>query len=1339
MLASFTWNVRAGLSASYTAAADWIGAGDPPGPGDLVSIAGGGIATTVTQIDLGMSVHQAGTLLLSGSGTQLSAGGVAVGVFGSAAFSITNGATLITAGVGAADSIGYEAGGTGSVTIDGTGSVWTSQTSFLNVGYEGSAALTIRNGGALRVGGYLAVDGVSLSSAMVVLTGAGSLIAATAGIDIEGGGGQLTVGAGATLTSGGMLDRVGDLAGAGLASVSGAAALWSEGAQTLIVADPSGNSLLSVAAGGSVIVAQSLQIGDTSMAGSVAISAGGVLRLTAASQNVAFLVTLGSATGSAGTITVSGAGAVLDTGGNPLLLGGLGTGTLTVGAGGTVDVGVSNDTQTDDADALSVGEYAGSVGSLSVSGAGADMVIAGGGFAGSGGMAHIVVATGGVLTVGDLAGTPVGIGLSIGAGAPTPGTTRITSGGTADLTVTTLGTLVERNGFSVGLHGSAGSVTIGAGGVLDYAGQMVISNGDTIVAGGSGSVTVAAGGTLTCLGATLADPLATAGLPALSIGQGGYATGVAGTLTVTGAGAVVNTGSFGIAVGDVSAADPTNGGGTGFLTIGGGASVISGTPQAGGSALSIGVAANSAGTVSLSDVGSSLVATGAVDVGVAGAGSLAVMSGARLQASTLSIGVASGGSGVLSVNAGAALAISGGINVGIAGSGTLNVASGAIVSLGAVTIGAEGSVTLDESVPAGQTIDFAAASGTLQIGNAGAFDGVVAGFVAGDTLDLSGVSQATVTVAISGIDAALSFSSGGALTLAGGYGVNGTNAAALVGLLETQVQRGAISGITLAATGTTMLALSLSQAVADQDALRMIQAPYILNMSGIGEEWAGPTLEQLQLGGSGLQEVQFADGQLSITADPASASAQVYRMYLSALGRVPDPAGLAGWTGALQGGMSLVSLAQAFIASNEFATRYGTDVSPTAFVTLLYQNVLGRVPDPGGLAAWTGAYQGGLSEAQILVDFSESPEHIADTPAASQMSSWALDPNAAEVGRLYNTLFATPPTAAQLTQWVTPLDNGTLSLQQVAADLLASPTFQASQGASSNTAFVTLLYANALQSAPDPTGLATWVATLASGVSRAVVALDFSDSAQSEANTAAAMNNPAQPAALLAGPVQASASVISAGIDTLQASVASGAVPAISLTDTTTAVVSLTSTQLVGDLQAVRFITGSYYLNLGTATVENTGAAVQSENLGNTSNAESVQFADGRIVYGVADPAAQVYRMYLSALGRVPDQAGEYDWTGAVQSGTPLLTLAQDFIGSGEFIARYGSNPSNTDFVTLLYNNVLGRAPDAPGLAAWTGSLAGGTSQAQMLLNFSESPEHITDTSAAIRAGVWDV
>jgi hypothetical protein len=101
-----------------------------------------------------------------------------------------------------------------------------------------------------------------------------------------------------------------------------------------------------------------------------------------------------------------------------------------------------------------------------------------------------------------------------------------------------------------------------------------------------------------------------------------------------------------------------------------------------------------------------------------------------------------------------------------------------------------------------------------------------------------------------------------------------------------------------------------------------------------------------------------------------------------------------------------------------------------------------------------------------------------------------------------------------------------------------------------------------------------------------------------------------------------------------------------------------------------------------------------------------------------------VVRLYFATYLRIPDYAGMTFNAGLVRAGTVTITQLADFFAtSPEFVATYGAL-NNTQFVTLLYNNVLGRAPDAGGLAAWVSALTGGMTRGQVLRGFSDSPEY---------------
>ena len=121
----------------------------------------------------------------------------------------------------------------------------------------------------------------------------------------------------------------------------------------------------------------------------------------------------------------------------------------------------------------------------------------------------------------------------------------------------------------------------------------------------------------------------------------------------------------------------------------------------------------------------------------------------------------------------------------------------------------------------------------------------------------------------------------------------------------------------------------------------------------------------------------------------------------------------------------------------------------------------------------------------------------------------------------------------------------------------------------------------------------------------------------------------------------------------------------------------------------------------------------------------------------IGDSAAgEVARLYDTMFGRLPDGSGLANWTHALESGTSLQTVANGFFGSQEFQTAYGGL-NDSQFVTLLYHNVLHRDPDPAGLGDWLTALSGGESRAQVAVGFSESGEHIANLAPYIDNGVW--
>ncbi len=260
-----------------------------------------------------------------------------------------------------------------------------------------------------------------------------------------------------------------------------------------------------------------------------------------------------------------------------------------------------------------------------------------------------------------------------------------------------------------------------------------------------------------------------------------------------------------------------------------------------------------------------------------------------------------------------------------------------------------------------------------------------------------------------------------------------------------------------------------------------------------------------------VEEVRFLDGRLVFDADDPAA--RVARLYEAALDRLPDQGGLNFWIGAVQHGQPLSNLAAGFIASAEFRSRFGDMADNGAFVDRLYLNVLNRPGEAEGRQFWTNSMNNGASRADVLVAFSESAENKAGTAALVQNGIWDRSEEAAEVARMYDTVFGRLPDAPGLGFWKGALEGGTASLAQMADSFTSSAEFRGKYGALDNRGFADALYVNTLDRAADQAGLDYWTGVLDRGAaSRAQVVLAFSESAEHVALTADSIQseNPGQ-------------------------------------------------------------------------------------------------------------------------------------------------------------------------------------------------------------------------------------
>jgi hypothetical protein len=105
-----------------------------------------------------------------------------------------------------------------------------------------------------------------------------------------------------------------------------------------------------------------------------------------------------------------------------------------------------------------------------------------------------------------------------------------------------------------------------------------------------------------------------------------------------------------------------------------------------------------------------------------------------------------------------------------------------------------------------------------------------------------------------------------------------------------------------------------------------------------------------------------------------------------------------------------------------------------------------------------------------------------------------------------------------------------------------------------------------------------------------------------------------------------------------------------------------------------------------------------------------------------------VVRLYAAVLGRAPDAGGLAFWVSRYRAGQGLAAIAGALADSAEFRSRYGALNSG-DFVKRVYANVLGRDPDPGGYAYWAPRVeSGALTRGALLVQFSESREFVALT-----------
>lgn len=328
------------------------------GTGTLNITNGGSVSNTVGYV--GKEDGSIGTVTVDGAGsTWTNSDNIYVGFngTGTGTLNITDGGNVSSS---SHSHIGYFAGSTGSVTVDGPGSAWTNDDT-LWIGEAGDGTLTIQNGGAVSSTNQANIGAFSGSTGKVIVDGAGSTWTNNGSIALGYAGGSGEHHGILTIQNGGAVSSTTGLVGYGLdgvgtATVDGTGSTWTN-SEYFYVGHGSDGTLL-VSNGGSVSNTLNASIAVSEFSTSSATVDG-----TGSTWTNSDSLYIGGSTntaGGTGTLNITNDGAVTVTNTTKLWAGGtlnLDGGTLTTGSFDNTEGGTFNWTD----GTLSVGTYLGNL------------------------------------------------------------------------------------------------------------------------------------------------------------------------------------------------------------------------------------------------------------------------------------------------------------------------------------------------------------------------------------------------------------------------------------------------------------------------------------------------------------------------------------------------------------------------------------------------------------------------------------------------------------------------------------------------------------------------------------------------------------------------------------------------------------------------------------------------------------------------------------------------------------------------------------------------------------------------------------------------------------------
>ena len=304
-----------GSGSKWTNSSLYVGGGgyySTGGSGTLKITNGATVSSTSSYI--GYNSSSAGTVTVVGSGSKWTNSGFYVGNSGTGTLNITNGAAVSSGGCG----VGSNSGSAGTVTVDGTGSMWSNSNN-LFVGLQGTGTLNITNGGTVSGNSYGDYDYIgynSGSAGTVTVDGTGSTWntrynAFALYVGCYGIGKLLITNGGNVISNCDSYIYIGCYSGsAGTVNVDGTSSTWTNGSCGFYVGYY-GIGNLSITHGGTVSSSSSSVIGfNSGSAGTVTVDGAGSTWTTSGDLHVGWSgeslnITNGGAVSVAGTTYIA--------------------------------------------------------------------------------------------------------------------------------------------------------------------------------------------------------------------------------------------------------------------------------------------------------------------------------------------------------------------------------------------------------------------------------------------------------------------------------------------------------------------------------------------------------------------------------------------------------------------------------------------------------------------------------------------------------------------------------------------------------------------------------------------------------------------------------------------------------------------------------------------------------------------------------------------------------------------------------------------------------------------------------------------------------------------------